>query len=55
MVLEAFVPDLMAQAPPFRPGLSVKGSAHLGVFEMIWDNDGRTIFSTGKNQSSPAS
>jgi hypothetical protein len=42
------VPDLTAPASPFRPGLSVKGAAHLGVFEMTWDNDGRAILQLRK-------
>jgi len=46
VVLEAFVPDLMAPDRPFRPGLRVRSvAAHLGVFEMTWDNDGRATFS----------
>jgi len=48
VVREAFVPDLMAPDRPFRPGLRVKGvKAHPNVFEMTWDNDGRTTFSYG--------
>jgi hypothetical protein len=48
VVLEAFVPDLMAQDQPFRPGLRVKGvAAHSGVFEMTWDNDSRATFTYG--------
>jgi hypothetical protein len=55
VVLEAFVPDLMAQDRPFRPGLRVNGmAAHPGVFEMTWDNDGRATFSYPKN-ACPAS
>jgi hypothetical protein len=47
-VLDAFVPDLAASDRPFRPGLRVKGvTAHPGVFEMSWDNDGRATFSYG--------
>ena len=46
VVLEAFVPDLMAPDRPFRPGLRVKRVAvHPRVFEMTWDNDGRATFS----------
>ena len=46
VVLEAFVPDLMAPDRPFRPGLRVKRvAAHPRVFEMTWDNDGRATFS----------
>jgi hypothetical protein len=41
-------PDLAAADRPFRPGLRVKGvTAHPGVFEMTWDNDGRATFSHG--------
>lgn len=48
VVLEAFVPDLMALDRPFRPGLRVKGvAANPGVFEMTWDNDGRATFGYG--------
>jgi len=48
VVLEAFVPDLIAPDRPFRPGLRVKAvAAHPGVFEMTWDNDGRATFSYG--------
>jgi hypothetical protein len=48
VITEAFVPDLAAPDRPFRPGLRVKGvTAHPGVFEMIWDNDGRATFSYG--------
>jgi hypothetical protein len=48
VVLEAFVPDLMAPDRPFRAGLRVKGvAAHPGVFEMTWDNDGRATFTYG--------
>lgn len=48
VILEAFVPDLMAPDRPFRAGLRVKGvAAHPGVFEMTWDNDGRATFSYG--------
>ena len=46
VVLEAFVPDLMAPDRPFRPALRVKRvAAHPRVFEMTWDNDGRATFS----------
>jgi len=48
VVLEAFVPDLIAPDRPFRPGLRVKGvAAHPRVFEMTSDNDGRTTFTYG--------
>ena len=48
VILESFVPDLMAPARPFRPGLRVKGvAAHPGVIEMTWENDGRATFSCG--------
>ena len=50
VVLEAFVPDLIAPDRPFRPGLRVKGvAAHPRVFEMTSDNDGRTTFTYGPN------
>ncbi len=46
VILEAFVPDLTAQARPFRPGLRVKRvTAHPGVLEMTWDGDGRATYS----------
>jgi hypothetical protein len=46
VITEAFVPDLAAPDRPFRAGLRVKGvTAHPGVFEMTWDNDGRATFS----------
>jgi hypothetical protein len=46
--VRGLVPDLAAADRPFRPGLRVKGvAAHLGVFEMTWDNDGRAAFSYG--------
>ena len=46
VIIDAFVPDLAAPDRPFRPGLRVKGvTAHPGVFEMTWDNDGRATFS----------
>ena len=46
VVMDAFVPDLMAPDRPFRPGLRVKGvKAHPNVFEMTWDNDGRATLS----------
>jgi hypothetical protein len=49
--MDAFVPDLAAPDRPFRPGLRVKGvTAHPGVFEMTWDNDGRATFSYGGEQ-----
>jgi hypothetical protein len=52
VVLEAFVPDLMAQDRPFRPGLRVKEvAAHPGVFEMTWDNDGRATFTYGPERA----
>jgi hypothetical protein len=55
VVLEAFVPDLMAPDRPFRAGLRVKGvAAHPGVFEMTWDDDGRATFTYGPN-ACPAS
>jgi hypothetical protein len=48
VVMDAFVPDLLAPDRPFRPGLRVKGvTAHPDVFEMTWDNDGRATFSYG--------
>jgi hypothetical protein len=48
VITEYFVPDLAAPDRPFRPGLRVKGvTAHPGVFEMTWDNDGRATFSYG--------
>ncbi len=48
---EYFVPDLAAPDRPFRPGLCVKGvTAHSGVFEMTWDNDGRATFSYGQER-----
>ena len=51
VVVDAFVPDLTAADPPFRPGLRVKGvAAHPGVFEMTWDNDGRATFSYGSER-----
>ena len=49
VVTESFVPDLAAPDRPFRPGLRVKGvTAHLGVFEVTWDGDGRATFSLGE-------
>jgi hypothetical protein len=52
VVTEAFVADLAAPDRPFRPGLGVKGvAAHPGVFEMIWDNDGRATFSYGDERT----
>ena len=55
VVLEAFVPDLLAADRPFRPGMRVKGvAAHPGVFEMTWDNDGRRPSAMGPN-ACPAS
>jgi hypothetical protein len=52
VITEAFVPDLAAPDRPFRPGLRVKGvTAHPGVFEMTWDNDGRATFSCGAEQT----
>jgi len=51
IITEAFVPDLAAPDRPFRPGLRVKGvTAHPGVFEMTWDNDGRATFSYGEER-----
>ena len=51
VITEAFVPDLAAPDRPFRPGLRVKGvTAHPGVFEMTWDNDGRATFSYGEER-----
>ena len=48
VVTEAFVHDLADPDRPFRPSLRVKGvTAHPGVFEMTWDNDGRATFSYG--------
>lgn len=48
VVMDAFGPDLSAPDRPFRAGLRVKGvTAHPGVFEMTWDNDGRATFSDG--------
>jgi len=48
VVMDAFVADLSAPDRPFRPGLRVKGvTAHPGVFEMTWHNDGRATFSYG--------
>ena len=48
VITDAFVPDLAAPDRRFRPGLRVKGvTAHPGVFEMTWDNDGRATFSYG--------
>lgn len=53
VVMDAFVPDLMAPDRPFRPGLRVKGvKAHANVFEMTWDNDGRATFSYGAERVS---
>ena len=55
VVMEAFVPDLMAPDRPFRPGLRVKGvQAHPNVFEMTWDNDGRATVSFGAERARPA-
>ena len=51
VITDAFVPDLAAPDRPFRPGLRVKGvTAHPGVFEMTWDNDGRATFSYGEER-----
>jgi hypothetical protein len=51
VITEYFVPDLAAPDRPFRPGLRVKGvTAHPGVFEMTWDNDGRATFSYGQER-----
>jgi hypothetical protein len=51
IITEALVPDLAALDRPFRPGLRVKGvTAHPGVFEMTWDNDGRATFSYGEER-----
>jgi hypothetical protein len=51
VVAEAFVPDLDAPDRPFRPGLRVKVvTAHPGVFEMTWADDGRTTFSYGEER-----
>src|ERR1035438_5915343 len=51
VITEVFAPDLAAPDRPFRPGLRVKGvTAHLGVFEMTWDNDGRATFSYGEER-----
>ena len=51
VITEAFAPDLAAPERPFRPGLRVKGvTAHPGVFEMTWDNDGRATFSYGEER-----
>ena len=51
VVVDAFVPDLTAADRPFRPGLRVKGvTAHPGVCEMTWDNDGRATFSYGSER-----
>src|SRR5580700_9138894 len=51
VITEYFVPDLAAPDRPFRPGLRVKGvTAHPGVFEMTWGNDGRATFTCGDEQ-----
>jgi hypothetical protein len=51
IITEAYVPDLAAPDRPFRPGFRVKGvTAHPGVFEMTWDNDGRATFSYREEQ-----
>ena len=51
VITDAFVPDLAAPDRPFCPGLRVKGvTAHPGVFEMTWDNDGRATFSYGEER-----
>ncbi len=51
VITNYFVPDLAAPDRPFRPGLRVKGvTAHPGVFEMTWDNDGRATFSYGEER-----
>jgi hypothetical protein len=51
VIMDGFVPDLAAADRPFRPGLRVIGvTAHPGVFEMTWDNDGRATFSYGPEQ-----
>ena len=48
VVLEAFVPDLVADDRPFRPVLRVRPMAgHPGLFEMTWRQDGRATFSYG--------
>jgi len=50
-IREYFVPDLAAPDRPFRPGPRVTGvTAHPGVFEMTWDNDGRATSSYGEER-----
>jgi hypothetical protein len=52
IITEHFVPDLADSDHPFRAGLRVKGvTAHPGVFEMTWDNDGRATFSYGEERT----
>jgi hypothetical protein len=49
VITEYFVPDLAAPDRPFRPGIEGV-TAHPGVIEMTWDNDGRATFIYGQER-----
>ena len=52
VVLEAFEPDLETADSPFQRILRVRPVAgHPGLFEMIWNRNGRATFSYGPERT----